>query len=62
MTRAEMLRTLRRRADCLAHRIADREGGLVWRGLDYDRAELAALRWALEELDPESGVERRGIQ
>ena len=44
---AKYLQTLRRKVDFLAHRIANQPGR---RGESYDRAELAALRWALDEL------------
>lgn len=49
-TRGRRLSTLRRRADHLQQRIADNPGDT---GMSWNRRELAALRWVLEELDPQ---------
>lgn len=41
------IQTLQRRADHLARRIAEQDGG---RNLSYDKDELSCLLWAIREL------------
>lgn len=48
MTRRKKLEALRRRRDFLRGRIEAFEDT---RGTSYDRAEVAALSWAIEELE-----------
>lgn len=56
--RSSSLKTLRRRHAFLDAHIADVEAtGDEWGGLDFDKAERAALAWALEQLDPTLGDE-----
>ena len=51
----ERLKTLTRRADHLAKRIAESPLDLT-----YDKAELAALRWAIQELEEKVPLKGRG--
>ena len=44
------LKTLKARADWLEMRVGKRE--IAGKNVPWDRAELAALRWALEILEP----------
>ena len=51
----DRLKTLSRRADHLAKRIAESPLDLT-----YDKAELAALQWAIEQLEGEIPLEAKG--
>lgn len=52
--RGRRLATLRRRADHLQKRVEEHPDDT---GLSWNRRELAALRWALEQLDPQPAAQ-----
>lgn len=53
------LDTLRRRRDHLSNRLDNRSGDSR-NGMQYDRLELAALEWALDELEYDEEADEEG--
>ena len=48
--RYEAIKTLERRLSHLEQRVADKEAQHSWRGISFDRAEISAIRLAIQEL------------
>lgn len=62
MTRTRHIKTLTRRLDFLRARLAVVEGRPEWRGVEFIRAEIASLEFALGALEDAEkiGLERLG--